>query len=54
MNSKIFDTVALLLLAMFFLPYVYKLPQVGLIVILLGGLAMPIYDFVFHQKTDKP
>jgi len=37
--------VGLLLLVAFFAPYVHKLPQVDITVILLGGLALAGYDF---------
>lgn len=52
MNTKIFNIVALLLLALFFLPYVFKVREFDLAVILLIGLAMPLYDFMSNQK-DK-
>jgi hypothetical protein len=37
--------VGLLLLAAFFAPYVIKLPQLDITLILLGGLALAGYDF---------
>lgn len=37
--------VGLLLLVAFFAPYVHKLPQIDITVILLGGLALAGYDF---------
>jgi hypothetical protein len=35
----------LALLVAFFAPYVHKLPQVDISLILLGGLALAAYDF---------
>jgi len=37
--------VGLLLLAAFFAPYVFKLPQLDITIILLGGLALAAYDY---------
>ncbi len=37
---------ALLLLCAFFAPYVWKLPQADITLILLGGLALAGYDFL--------
>jgi hypothetical protein len=37
--------VGLLLLVGFFAPYVFKLPQLDISLILLGGLALATYDF---------
>jgi hypothetical protein len=37
--------VGLLLLVAFFAPYVIKLPQLDITLILLGGLALAGYDF---------
>jgi hypothetical protein len=37
--------VGLLLLIAFFAPYVWKLPQLDITLILLGGLVLATYDF---------
>jgi hypothetical protein len=42
--------IALVLLAAFFLPYIFKLPQLDITLILLGGLALSIYDIVSGDK----
>jgi hypothetical protein len=42
--------IALVLLAAFFLPYIFKLPQLDITLILLGGLALAIYDIVSDDK----
>ena len=44
--EKLAGLVGLLLLAAFFAPYVHKLPQVDISLILLGGLALAGYDFL--------
>lgn len=46
---KIIETIAalvgLLLLVAFFAPYVHKLPQLDIGLILMGGIALAAYDF---------
>jgi hypothetical protein len=37
--------IGLMLLVAFFAPYVHKLPQIDISLILLGGLALATYDF---------
>ena len=37
--------IGLLLLVTFFAPFVHKLPQLDISIILLGGLALATYDF---------
>ncbi|NCN70747.1 MAG: hypothetical protein GW907_06310 [Betaproteobacteria bacterium] len=46
MNKRIFNVLAIVLLALFFLPVIWKLRQWDLAILLLGGLALPIYDFL--------
>ncbi len=53
MNTKFFNYLAMAMLALFFLPYVLKLKQIDLILILLGGLAMPLYDLLSDQESKK-
>ena len=53
MNKRIYNYLAMFLLAMFFLPYVYKLKQFDLLVVLLAGLAMPLYDLLSNQESKK-
>jgi hypothetical protein len=45
MNIRIYNFIALVLLALFFLPYVLKVQEWDLIFILIVGLALPTYDF---------
>lgn len=44
-TERLAGLVGLLLLAAFFGPYVYKLPQLDITLILLGGLGLAAYDF---------
>jgi len=44
--------VGLLLLAAFFAPYVNKLPQLDITLILLGGLALAGYDWYTSDDAD--
>lgn len=44
--------VGLVLLAAFFTPYVLKLPQLDITLILLGGLALATYDY-FTGEGDS-
>jgi hypothetical protein len=44
-TERIAGLVGLLLLVAFFAPYVSKLPQLDITLILLGGLVLAAYDF---------
>ena len=44
-TEKLAGFVGLALLTAFFAPYVMKLPQVDITLILLGGIALAGYDF---------
>ncbi|MDZ7591312.1 MAG: hypothetical protein U5L05_11665 [Rubrivivax sp.] len=43
--EKLAGLVGLLLLVAFFAPYVHKLPQIDISLILLGGIGLAVYDF---------
>lgn len=43
--ERVSGLVGLLLLAAFFAPYVAKLPQLDITLILLGGLGLAAYDY---------
>jgi len=43
--ERLAGLVGLLLLVAFFAPYVFKLPQLDITLILLGGLGLAAYDF---------
>ncbi len=51
MNKRIFNLLAIVLLALFFLPVIWKLRQWDLAILLLGGLALPVYDFLNPQDN---
>ncbi|WP_353244772.1 hypothetical protein [Limnohabitans sp.] len=45
--------VGLALVAAFLLPYIYKLPQLDITLILLGGLGLAVFDYLSSGKDDK-
>lgn len=44
--SKATDLVALLMLLAFLAPYIYKLKQIDIMLVLIGGALLAIYDFI--------
>lgn len=44
-TERFFGLIGLLLLVAFFAPYVHKLPQLDITLILLGGIALATFDF---------
>jgi hypothetical protein len=44
--SKATDLVALLMLLAFLSPYIYKLKQIDITLVLIGGALLAIYDFI--------
>ena len=42
----------LALMAAFLLPYILKLPQLDITLILMGGLALAVFDY-FSSRNDK-
>ncbi|CAN1492927.1 hypothetical protein MCEMIEM28_00259 [Burkholderiaceae bacterium] len=45
--------IGFLLLAAFLTPYIWKLPQLDITLILLGGLGLAGYDYFSSGKDDK-
>ncbi|MEZ7848331.1 MAG: hypothetical protein QMB17_08065 [Polaromonas sp.] len=45
--------IGLVLLAAFLIPYIVKLPQLDITIILMGGLGLAAYDFFSSGKDDK-
>lgn len=45
MKKRTLDLIAICLLALFFIPFIYKLHEFDLSLLLLAGLALPIYEF---------
>ena len=43
----------LVLLAAFLLPYIFKLPQLDITLILVGGLGLAVFDYFSSGKGDK-
>ena len=43
----------LVLLAAFLLPYILKLPQLDITLILVGGLGLAVFDYFSSGKSDK-
>jgi len=49
--QRLTNLIALLLLLAFLAPYIYKLSQIDITLVLLGGACLAIYDF-FSAKDD--
>lgn len=46
--------IGLILMAAFLLPYIWKLPQLDITLILVGGLCMAIFDyFTANEDSDS-
>lgn len=45
--------IGFLLLAAFLTPYIWKLPQLDITLILLGGLGLAGYDYISSGNDDK-
>ncbi len=43
----------LVLFAAFLLPYIFKLPQLDITLILVGGLGLAVFDYFSSGKSDK-
>ena len=44
--------VGLVLMAAFLLPYIVKLPQLDITLLLVGGLGLAIFDYLTSGKED--
>jgi hypothetical protein len=51
--ERITGLIGLVLLGAFLLPYIWKLPQLDITIILLGGLALAVVDYLSSGKDDK-
>jgi hypothetical protein len=49
-KTKLGGFIGLILLLAFFTPYVMKVPQLDITLILLGGMALAIWDFISPEK----
>jgi hypothetical protein len=45
--------IGLVLLAAFLIPYILKLPQLDITLILMGGLGLAAYDYFSSGKDDQ-
>lgn len=45
--------IGLILMAAFLVPYIVKLPQLDITLILLGGLGLAVYDYLSPGKDDE-
>ncbi|MBE0474626.1 hypothetical protein [Rhodoferax sp.] len=45
--------IGLVLMAAFLLPYIFKLPQLDITLILMGGLGLAAYDYFSSSNDDK-
>ncbi len=48
-NTRLYNIIALVMLGLFFLPFIWKVRELDLIVVLVLGLIMPAYDFLTHK-----
>ena len=44
--------IGLILMAAFLLPYIFKLPQLDITLILMGGLSLAVFDFFSSNKGE--
>lgn len=51
--QRVTGLIGLILMAAFLVPYIMKLPQLDITVILLGGLALAVYDYLSSGKDDE-
>lgn len=49
-KTKLGGFIGLVLLLAFFTPYVLKLPQLDITLILIGGMVLAIFDFITAHK----
>ncbi len=50
--QRVTGLIALVLMAAFLMPYILKLPQLDITLILMGGLALAVFDY-FSSRKDK-
>ena len=55
MTKRLIKLFALFLLALFFVPYIVKIKQWDLVILLIFGLALSAYDFLTADRDpDQP
>ncbi|MDM7943869.1 MAG: hypothetical protein QUV35_14685 [Hydrogenophaga sp.] len=50
---RVTGLVGLILMTAFLVPYIMKLPQLDITIILLGGLALAVYDYFSSGDDDQ-
>ena len=50
--QRVTGVIGLLLMAAFLLPDIFKLPQLDITLILMGGLSLAIFDFFSSNKDE--
>ena len=51
--ERVSGLIGLLLLVAFFAPYIFKLPQLDITLILLGGVVLAAFDWYGNLRSDK-
>ena len=51
--QRVTGLIGLILMAAFLLPYIFKLPQLDITLILMGGLGLAVFDYFSSAKGDK-
>ena len=50
--QRVTGFIGLLRMAAFLLPYIFKLPQLDITLILMGGLSLAVFDFFSSNKDE--
>jgi hypothetical protein len=50
--QRVTGFIGLILLAAFLMPYILKIPQLDITLILMGGLALAVFDY-FSSNNDE-
>jgi hypothetical protein len=50
--QRVTGLIGLILMAAFLLPYIFKLPQLDITLILMGGLGLAVFDY-FSSNNDE-
>jgi hypothetical protein len=50
--QRVTGFIGLILLAAFLMPYILKIPQLDITLILMGGLALAVFDYFSSNKDE--
>jgi hypothetical protein len=50
--QRVTGLIGLILMAAFLLPYIFKLPQLDITLILMGGLGLAVFDYFSSNKDE--